>query len=135
MTHVAIPLLAETAQLSLSLLILIPRSFLGTFVCKEGSNVGLLKGRYSAKSLPFLYWTPHALQRVARPIGPSRHWGVLVDSQCRHFFTAFFEGFLFRVGSASRFWSLSPEPDCSKSSIFFVRRVGSAISSNGGDFT
>lgn len=48
-------------------------------------NVGLAAGRYSGNRRPDLYRTPHALQSVFGPIGPSLHCGVLDTSQCMHF--------------------------------------------------
>lgn len=70
-----------------SVLFLISNTFLWEFECNDGMNVGLAAGRYSGKSLPDLYRTPQALQSVFGPIGPARHCGVLVISQCIHFLT------------------------------------------------
>lgn len=53
--------------------------------CLVSTNVGLAAGRYSGTSLPDLYLTPHALQRVFGPMGPVRHCGVLSVAQWRHF--------------------------------------------------
>ena len=41
--------------------------------CNSLENVGLHAGRYSGKSRPDLYRTPHALQRVLAPFGPVLH--------------------------------------------------------------
>lgn len=70
-----------------SVLLLISRTFLWEFECNDGTKVGLAAGRYSGKSLPDLYRTPQALQRVFGPMGPALHCGVLVISQCIHFLT------------------------------------------------
>lgn len=70
-----------------STLFLISSTFLWEFECRDGMKVGLAAGRYSGKSLPDLYRTPQALQRVFGPIGPALHCGVLVISQCIHFLT------------------------------------------------
>lgn len=66
-------------------LFLISTTFLWEFECIDGTKVGLAAGRYSGKSRPDRYRTPHALQRVFGPIGPSLHCGVFVTSQCIHF--------------------------------------------------
>lgn len=66
-------------------LFLISTTFLWQLECNDAINVGLAAGRYSGKSRPDLYRTPHALQRVFGPIGPSLHWGVFVTWQCMHF--------------------------------------------------
>lgn len=50
--------------------------------------MGLAAGRYSGRRRPDLKRTPHALQRVFGPIGPSRHCGVFVTSQCKHLLTS-----------------------------------------------
>lgn len=66
-------------------LLLISMTFLCELECSAGMKVGLAAGRYSGKRRPDLYRTPHALQRVFGPMGPSLHCGVLVTSQCMHF--------------------------------------------------
>ena len=78
-------------------LFLILTTSMWEFECKEGTNVGLAAGRYSGKRRPDLYRTPHALQSVFGPIGPSLHCGVSVTSQCEHFFVTTGCGEEFRI--------------------------------------
>jgi hypothetical protein len=67
-------------------------AFLAPFLDGGGKTTGIASGclmavsspaglRYSA-SFPFLYLTPHALQRVFVPSGPDRQSGVSVFRQC-----------------------------------------------------
>lgn len=65
--------------------LLISITFLCEFECFSLEKVGLLAGRYSGASLPDLYLTPQALQRVFGPRGPALHCGVFSDPQCWHF--------------------------------------------------
>lgn len=72
-----------------SLPFLISKTFLWEFECIQLTKVGLLAGLYSGNNRPDLNRTPHALQSVLGPIGPSLHCGVLFDKQWVHLLCAF----------------------------------------------
>lgn len=92
-------------------LFLISTTFLWEFECSDGTKVGLNAGRYCGKRRPDLYRTPHALQRVFGPIGPSLHCGVFDTSQWVHLFVA--------IGCCEEVPSISLALDSCDSFFFF----------------
>ena len=86
-------------------------------------KVGLAAGRYSGKSLPDLYRTPQALQRVFDPIGPALHCGVLVISQCIRFLTDCEDGELWFPVPASKWSERKGQFDFLVFGILYSRRI------------
>ena len=91
---------------------LISTTFLWELECNDETKVGLAAGRYSGKRRPDLKRTPHALQRVFGPIGPSLHCGVFVTSQCIHFLVA--------TGSSEEKFPISVAPESTDRFFFFL---------------